>query len=43
MQKLLSLIRSHMFIFVFTSIILGDKFKKILLQFVKKRSPYVFL
>ena len=32
-QKLLSLIRSHLFIFVFISIILGDGLKKILLGF----------
>ena len=31
-QKLLSLIRSHLFIFVFVSITLGDRSKKILLQ-----------
>ena len=31
MQKLLSLIRSHLFIFVFISITLGDRSKKILL------------
>ena len=31
MQKLLSLIRSHLFIFVFTSVSLGDGLKKILL------------
>ena len=31
-QKLLSLSRSHLFIFVFISIILGDRSKKILLQ-----------
>ena len=32
-QKLLNLIRSHLFIFVFSSIIMGDKLKNILLQF----------
>ena len=31
MQKLLSLIRSHLFIFAFVFFALGDKFKKILL------------
>ena len=35
-QKLLSLIRSHLFIFVFISITLGDRSKKILLQFMSK-------
>ena len=35
-QKFLSLIRSHLFIFVFISIILGDGSKKILLQFMSK-------
>ena len=34
-QKLLSLIRSHLFIFVFISIILGNM-KKILLQFMSE-------
>ena len=33
-QKLLSLIRSHLFIFVFISITLGDRSKMILLQFM---------
>ena len=33
-QKLLISIRSHLFIFVFISITLGDRSKKILLQFV---------
>jgi len=43
-KKLLSLIRSHLFIFVFISINLGDSSKKILLQFyVKECSAYVFL
>ena len=36
MQKLLSLIRSHLFIFVFIFIILGSESKKILLQFMSK-------
>ena len=35
-QKLLSLIRSHLIIFVFISITLGDRSKKILLQFMLK-------
>ena len=35
-QKLLSLIRSHLFIFVFISIILGDKSKRILLRFMSR-------
>ena len=35
-QKVLSLIRSHLFIFVFISIILGDGLKKILLQFMSQ-------
>ena len=35
-QKLLSLIRSHLFIFVFISITLGDGLKKILLRFMSK-------
>ena len=36
MQKLLSLIRSHLTIFVFIFITLGDRSKKILLQFMSK-------
>ena len=39
-QKLL--IRSHLFIFVFTFIILGGGSKKMLLHFVKENSAYVF-
>ena len=35
-QKLLSLIWSHLFIFVFISITLGDRSKKILLRFMSK-------
>ena len=35
-QKLLSLIRSHLFIFVFISITLGGGSKKIFLQFMSK-------
>ena len=41
-QKLLSLIRSHLFIFAFVSITLEDKSKKILLSYVKECSAYVF-
>jgi len=33
-RKLLSLIRSHLFIFAFISFALGDRSKKILLQFM---------
>ena len=40
-QKLV--IRSHLFIFGFTFIILGDESKKMSLQFVKENSAYVFL
>ena len=36
MQKLLSLIRSHLFILVFVSITLADEAKKILLRFMSK-------
>ena len=36
MQKLLSLFRSHLFIFVFIFITLGGGLKKILLQFMSK-------
>ena len=39
-QKLLSLIRSHLFIYVFISITLGDRVKKVLLQFMSKRWPH---
>ena len=35
-QRPLSLIRSHLFIFVFISIILGDGSKKVLLRFMSK-------
>ena len=35
-EKLLSLIRSHLFIFVFISIIMEDRSKKILLQFMSE-------
>ena len=44
MQKLLSLIRSHLFIFGFISITLGGRSKRLLLQFMfKECSAYVFL
>ena len=39
-QKLLSLIRPHLYIFAFVSITLGDRSKKILLQFMSKCSAY---
>ena len=43
-QKLLSLIRSHLFIFVFTFITLGGGSKKdIAVIYVKECSAYVFL
>ena len=35
-QKLLSLIRSHLFSFAFISFVLGDRSKKTLLQFMSK-------
>ena len=35
-QKLLSLIRSNLFIFAFVSITLGDRAKRILLRFMSK-------
>ena len=41
-QRLLSLIGSYLFIFVFSSITLGDGSKKILLQFMSEYSAYVF-
>ena len=41
-QQLLSLSRSHLFIFVFISITPGDKLKKILLLFVREYSANVF-
>ena len=41
MQKLLSLIRSHLFLFVFVAITLGDGSKKILLWFMSECSAYV--
>ena len=43
-QKLLSLIRSHLFIFAFISIILGDGSKKnIVVAYVTECSAYIFL
>ena len=42
-QKLLSLIRSHLFIFVFIFITLEGRSKKILLRFMSECSAYVFL
>ena len=42
-QRLLSLIGSYLFIFVFSSITLGDGSKKILLQFMSEYSAYVLL
>ena len=42
-QNVLSLIRFHLFIFVFISITIEDGSKKILLQFVKECSAFVFL
>ena len=41
-QKLWSVIRSHLFIFVFISLILGDGLKKILLWFMSECPAYVF-
>ena len=41
-QKLLSLIRFHLFIFVFIYITLGDKSKKIIMQFMSKSVLPVF-
>ena len=42
LQKLLNLIRSHLFIFVFTFITVGGGLKKILLQFMSKSVPPMF-
>ena len=43
-QKLLSLIRLHLFIFAFISFTLGDRSQKnIAAIYVKDRSAYVFL
>ena len=41
-QKLLSLIRSHLFIFVFIFITLGERSKKILLRFMSKSVLLIF-
>ena len=41
-QNLFSLIRSHLFIFAFISITLGDRFKKILLWFMSKSVLLMF-
>ena len=41
-QKLLSLVRSHLFIFVFISITVGDRSRKILLWFMSKSVLPVF-
>ena len=41
-QKLVSLIRSHLFIFVFIVIILGGGSEKILLWFMSEVFAYVF-
>ena len=42
-QKLLSLIRSHLFIFLFIPITVGDGSKKTLLRFMSECPAYVFL
>ena len=42
-QKLLSLIRSHLFIFAFIAFTLGDGSKTTLLRFMSECSAYVFL
>ena len=41
MQKLLSLISSHLFIFAFISITLGDESKNVAAVYIKKCSAYV--
>ena len=41
-QKLLHLIRSHLFIFAFVSFALGHRSKKILLQFMSKNVLHMF-
>ena len=41
-QKLLSLIRSHLFIFAFISFALGDRSKKILLPFISQSVLLMF-
>ena len=38
-QKLFSLSRFHLFIFVFISILLGDRLKKVLLRFMSEKGP----
>ena len=43
MQKLFSLIRSHLFIFVFISIALGGESKDLASVYLKEYSAYVFL
>ena len=43
LQKLLRLINSHLFIFVFISIILEDGSKNVAVIYVKECSAYVFL
>ena len=40
-QKILSLISSHLFIFAFISFALGDRSKNIFLQFMSECSAYV--
>ena len=42
-QKLLSLIRSHLVIFVYIFITLGGRSEKILLQFMSECSAHAFL
>ena len=42
LQKILCLIRFHLFIFAFISFILGDRSKNILLQFMSKRIVPMF-
>ena len=42
-QKLLNLIRSHLFISAFVSITLGDRSKNIAVIYVKECSTYVFV
>ena len=42
-QKLLSLNRPHLFIFVFIPIILGDVSKHVAMIYIRECSAYVFL
>ena len=42
-QKLLSLIRFHLFIFAFVSFASGDKQKNVAIIYVKEYSAYVFI